>query len=147
MTVDFQPAGSHTVTPYLLVRDAAALIDFAQAALGAVETERMLRQDGTIMHAEVKIGDSIVMLGQATDAASAMPGLLYVYVPDVDAAFRAALAAGATSLQEPKDEFYGHRTAGAIDSNGNQWWLAAVVEQLTQEEQQRRAAEQPMPAS
>jgi PhnB protein len=147
MTVNFQPAGSHTVIPYLVVQDAAALIDFTTSALGAVETERMLRQDGTIMHAEVRIGDSIVMIGQAPAGAAAMPGMLYVYVPDVDAAYQAMLSEGATSLQEPKDEFYGHRTAGAVDSNGNQWWLATVVEKLSPEEQQRRAAEQPMQAA
>lgn len=136
------PEGYHTVTPYLLVRGADRLIDFLQQVFDAEETERMQRPDGSIMHAEVRIGDSVVMLGEATGDHERMPAMLHVYLEDTDAAYRRALAAGATSLQEPEDQFYGDRTGGVQDAFGNQWWLATHVEDVSPEEMQRRAAAQ-----
>ncbi len=130
----------HTVTPYLIVPRLAELLDFLKSALDAEEIERMDRGDGTIMHAEVRIGDSIVMFGGSSDQYPPIPGCLYLMISDADAYYRRAIEAGATSLSEPKDEFYGHRVAAVTDLSGNQWWFATVLEELTSEELQRRAA-------
>jgi len=142
MAVKPIPDGYHTVTPYLVVSDVAGLIDFLEQVFGASETERMERPDGSIMHAEVRIGDSVVMMGEASDEFAPMPGMLHIYLEDVDDAYGRALAAGATSLREPTDEFYGDRAAGVQDAFGNQWWMATHVEDVSAEELQRRAEAQ-----
>lgn len=141
MAVNSVPDGYHTVTPYLIVRDAAGLIDFMQQAFDAQGKERLERPDGSIMHAEVQIGDSVVMLAQADDDEQTRPAMLHLYLEDADATYRQALAAGATSLQEPADQFYGDRSAGVQDTFGNQWWLATHVEDVSPEEMMRRAQE------
>jgi PhnB protein len=123
------PAGYHTVTPYLVVPGAAGVIDFVKAAFGAQELKRDARPDGTIRHAEVKIGDSVVMLGEATEEWSAMPAMLHLYVEDVDRVYRQALQAGATELMAPADQPHGDRMGGVRDSSGNQWWLATPIDQ------------------
>ena len=140
--VRFMPEGYHTVTTYLLVRNAGGLIDFLQQVFDAKETERMQRPDGSIMHAEVRIGDSVVMIGEATADNAPMPAMLHVYLEDTDAAHRRALAAGATSLREPADQFYGDRTGGVQDVFGNQWWMATHVEDVPADEMRRRAEAQ-----
>lgn len=122
------PAGYQTVTPYLVVPGVAGLIDFLKEAFAAKELRRDTGSNGAVRHAEVKIGDSMVMLGEATAEWPAMPGMLHVYVDDVDAVYRRALQAGATSLREPADESYGDRVGGVADPSGNQWWLATPVE-------------------
>ncbi len=133
------PEGYHSVTPYLIVRDVAAQIDFLIRAFDAEETERMTRPDGSISHAEVCLGSSAIMLGQVAEAEQPMPAMLYVYVPDVDTTYHQALAAGAKSMRAPRDEFYGDRTAIVADSNGNQWVIAMFKERLTHAELERRA--------
>lgn len=130
MAVKPIPDGYHTVTPYLIVGDVAGLIDFLQQAFDAEETERMQQPDGRIMHAEVRIGDSAVMMGEANDDVAPMPAMLHLYLEDCDDAYRRALSAGATSLREPTDEFYGDRTAGVLYAFGNQWWLATHIEDV-----------------
>jgi uncharacterized glyoxalase superfamily protein PhnB len=95
--------------------------------------------DGKVMHASLKIGDSMLMLGGAGDQWPAMPATVYVYVPDVDAAYKRALQAGAKSLREPQDQFYGDRTGGVADDQGNQWWIGTQIEVVSEEELQRRA--------
>ena len=142
MAVNPIPDGYHTVTPYLVVRDVAGLIDFLQQAFAAKEIERMQGPDGSITHAEVRIGDSVVMMGQATDDVEPMPAMLHLYLEDVDAAYRQAVAAGGASLREPTDEFYGDRSAAVKDAYGNQWWLATHIEDVSPEEMQKRAAAQ-----
>jgi len=139
MAVKPVPEGYGTVTPYLVAADAAALIDFIACGLGGQETFVMRRPDGTIRHAEMTIGDSHVMIGQAGGSNSAFPAMLYVYVPDVDAAYARAVAAGATALHEPTTQFYGDRHGAVVDSNGNQWWIATHVEDVSNEEMERRA--------
>lgn len=136
------PEGYHTVTPYLAIHGAAKLIDFLQRAFDATVTERLERPDGAIAHAEVRIGDSIVMLGDAPAEWKPMPAMLHMYVADADAAYRRAIAAGGTSIREPADQFYGDRSAAVQDACGNQWWLATRIENLTSEEIQKRAAAQ-----
>lgn len=142
MAVKPIPDGYHTVTPYLIVSDVAGLIDFLQQVFDAKESSRFQDQDGRIMHAEVRIGDSVVMMGQATGDFAPMPAMLHLYLEDVDAVYRRALSAEATSVREPTDEFYGDRTAGVQDAFGNQWWLATHVEDVPPEEMQQRAEAQ-----
>lgn len=141
MTVKPVPEGYHTLTPYLIVDDVDRLIDFLKAAFDATEKERMPGKDGRTGHADVLIGDSHVMMGRAQPEWPAQPCMIYVYVPDTDAAYARALAAGGTSVQEPADMFYGDRNAGVKDPTGNSWWIATHREDLTPEELARRAKE------
>jgi uncharacterized glyoxalase superfamily protein PhnB len=136
------PDGYHTITPYLTVADAAAQVEFVKQAFNATVKELIESKEGGVSHAEVVIGDSIIMVGQANDPAQARPGMLYLYVEDTDALYLQALSAGATSLMEPANQFYGDRNAGVSDPNGNQWWIATHVEDVAPEELQRRAAAQ-----
>jgi PhnB protein len=104
------------VTPYLVVEGAEKLIDFMKQVFGAKETERISMPDGSIRHAEVRINDSVIMLGDARgNTWKAMPSSIYLYVMDCDAVYKQALEAGATSLMEPKDQFYGDRSGGVKD--------------------------------
>ena len=122
------PDGYHTVTPYLTVERVQLLLDFVTAAFGAEETYRMARPDGSVGHAEVRIGDSIVMMGEARDDWRPRPGALYLYVSDVDATYRRALEAGGRPLREPVTHPYGDRSGGVEDPLGNQWWIASRIE-------------------
>lgn len=135
------PEGYHTVTPYLVADGAAKLLDFVKQAFGAEERFRMDTPEGGIGHAEVRIGDSVVMMADVPSDGRAMPGLLHVYVDDCDATYRRALEAGATSAREPADQFYGDRTAVVEDAFGNQWSIATHVEDVPPDEMERRAAE------
>jgi uncharacterized glyoxalase superfamily protein PhnB len=133
------PDGYHTVTPYLVVRDAASLITFLQQAFKASEIERMESPDGGITHAEVRIGDSVVMMGESNEEVPPMQAMLHLYLENADVAYQRAVEAGATSLREPEDQFYGDRTAAVKDAFGNQWWLATHIEDVPPEEIRRRA--------
>ena len=134
------PAGYHTVTPYLTVSGAAALIDFLKEAFAAHEKERFTQPDGTIGHAEVIVGDSVIMLGEPKKDCQPMAGAFYLYVDEVDTVYRRALAAGATSAMEPANQFWGDRTATVHDRFGNIWHLATRVEEVSQQEIERRIA-------
>ena len=116
-----------TVTPYLVVPDADAELAFLKAAFGATEANCQRRPDNTVMHAEVKIGDSLVMLGQAGGPWKPRSAALYLWVENVDATYARALQAGATSESEPEDRPYGHRNAGVVDPNDVTWWIGAPV--------------------
>ena len=134
------PDGFHTVTPYLIVPGVATLIDFLKQAFGATEDHRTTTPDGRVMHAQVKVGDSFIMLGEPMGEWKPMPTGLYLYVPDVDAWYRRAMKApGAVSLLEPTDQFYGDRMGGVKDPAGNLWWIATHKEDLSKEELARRA--------
>ena len=137
------PDGYRTVTPYLIVRGVPRLLDFLQQAFGATELMRAPRPDGSIMHAEVAIGDSRVMMGEASASSPPMPGCVHLYVVDTDALYHLALQAGATSLREPSDQFYGDRMAGVQDPVGNHWWIATRTENVPPAELARRAAARP----
>ena len=139
MAVKPVPDGYHTVTPYLTVRGVPKLIDFLKQAFEAREIERMAQPDGTIRHAEVRIGNSVVMMSEAGGEREPMPGAIYLYVNDTDALYTRALQAGATSLMEPADQFYGDRSAGVRDPSGNHWWIATHQEDVPPEELKRRA--------
>jgi PhnB protein len=142
MAVKPIPEGYHTVVPYVVAADAEALLEFLKTGLNAKEIEVMRYPDGRVWHGDVVIGDSHVMLSQATEQHPAMPATLYLYVPDTDAAYRGALAAGATSVMEPATQFYGDRNAGVKDSNGNMWYFGTHVEDVSPEEMRRRGAEE-----
>jgi PhnB protein len=116
-----------TVTPYLVVPDADAELAFLKTAFGGSEANCQRNPDNTVMHAEITIGDSLVMLGQASGPWKPRPAALYLWVEDVDATYARALQAGATSESEPEDKPYGHRNAGVIDQNGVTWWIGAPV--------------------
>src|SRR3989442_13763738 len=132
------PEGYHTVTPVLMVNDAAKLIDFLKQAFGAKEKERFTNPERRILHAEVTLGDSIVQLSDATGEGKPVHVPLLLYVTDTDATYRRALKAGATSLREPMDAFYGDRSAGVKDPFGNTWWIATHQEDVSREELERR---------
>ncbi len=118
----------HTVTPYLMVANVPRLLEFLAEAFGAVERMRLARPDGSVMHAEVAIGDSIVMMGEPTVNFGAMPGSIYLRVDDADAAFRKAIEAGGTSVFEPTDQPHaGERYGGVKDPCGNLWWPAMPI--------------------
>ena len=119
----------HTVTPYLVVRDADAELAFLKAAFGGTEVACHRGPDNAVMHAEIRIGDSLVMLGQAGERWKALGAALYLWVDDVDSTYAKALRAGATSESKPEDKPYGHRNAGVVDPNGVTWWIAAPVGQ------------------
>lgn len=135
------PDGYNTVTPYLLVDDGLGLLEFLERAFGAEVLGRHLDPEGGLMHAEIQIGDSRVMVGGAKPEWPAMPCLIHLYVDDTDAWYRRAVAAGARSLREPEDQFYGDRSAGVLDPAGNQWWISTRVEEVSEEEMERRLAE------
>jgi PhnB protein len=138
MAVKSIPDGYHSVTPYLVIQGASKLIDFLKQAFEAEETERIASPDGTIMHAEVRIGDSVIMMGDVMGEFNPMPGMVHLYVNDADATYQRALHAGATSMREPENQFYGDRSAGVKDAFGNVWWIATHIEDVSPEELKRR---------
>ena len=135
------PEGYHTLTPFIVATQAGKLIDFLKTAFGATEISIHKTPEGTIMHAELQVGDSRLMVSDANEKYPAMPTMIYMYTEDCDAAYKKALAAGGTSLREPADEFYGDRSCGIQDHSGNQWWIATHVEDVSPEEMTRREEE------
>lgn len=141
MSTNYKPEGYHTVIPYLVVKDVPGLIRFLRQSFGADEREYLTKSDGGVMHAEVTIGDSVIMMGEPSDESGVIPALLYLYVEDVDDAYKRAIDAGAVSIREPEDQFYGDRTAAVSDAFGNQWWMSTHKEDVSTEELQERARE------
>jgi PhnB protein len=142
------PNGYHVVTPYLTIQGAGEAIDFYKRAFGAVEVARMATPDGKIMHAELQIGDSFIMLGDENPQYNRSPKSLggtavglHLYVPDVDAAFARAVGAGATPKMPPTDMFWGDRFGKLTDPYGHEWSLATHKEDVGPEEMRRRAQE------
>lgn len=135
------PEGYHTLTPYAVVADPDAVIRFAEQVIGATVKARMEGSDGKAMHVELTVGDSMLMVGGAGDDNPPFAAMLHVYVADADAAYAAALAAGATSLRAPENAFYGDRVAGVTDSEGNQWWFATHVRDVSSDEMDWSAPE------
>src|SRR5688572_20177124 len=115
------PEGMHTVTPYLIVDGASALIQFIEQSFDAKTLAIMKGQEGKVLHASVQIGDSQIMVADASDKYPAGSSRLYLYVDDVDATYKKALHAKGISLREPTDEFYGDRSSGVKDVWGNEW--------------------------
>jgi len=142
------PEGYPRVMPHLTIAGAAEAIDFYKTVFGADERMRMAMPDGTIAHAEIAIGDSIIMIGDegtGTDPSpktvGGSPVSVYVYVENVDEVFKRAMDSGATSQESaPEDRFYGDRTATFVDPYGHQWNIATHVEDVPPEEMEQRAA-------
>lgn len=139
MSVQPIPNGNNTVSPYLVVPDAKALVEFLKEGLGATEKEVSIH-NGAIMHAEVTIGDSVIMIGSMPEGTDSFRSMVHIYTEDCDALYNRAVQAGGVSIREPKDEFYGNRTAGVRDAFGNEWWIATHIEEVTNEEIQQRMA-------
>ena len=136
------PQGHHSVQPYLILNRASAAIDFYKEAFGANELFRMPSPDGRIGHAEIQIGDSIIMLADEHPEVDAFspghyggsPVSLLIYTADCDAMYKQALACGAESLREPADQPYGDRMSGVLDPYGYKWYIATHIKDMTPEE-------------
>lgn len=118
------PQGLHTITAFLHPKGAPEMIDFLRRAFGAEEVSRDASPEGVVHHAQVKIGDSMIEMGEAHGEFQPMPTMFYLYVEDCDAWYRRAIEAGATSISAPADQPYGDRTGGVQDPFGNQWFIA-----------------------
>jgi PhnB protein len=127
MSIPYQPAGYSTVSPYLIVKGASETIAFLVKALGAVEIRRFTNEQGKLVHSEVRIGDSVVMIADGAEGWPSLPAHVHVYVEDVDTTFRKALAAGATSVQEPIKKEDEDKRGGVQDAGGTTWWIATKV--------------------
>ncbi len=128
MAEDRIPFGLHTITPYLVVESVSTLIQFLQQVFAAESRgDPQYREDGSVKHAEVRIGDSVVMMGEPMDEIGPMPAMMYLYVNDCDATYDRALAAGATSILELDDYPHGGRYGGVKDPVGNIWWIVTHV--------------------
>lgn len=138
MAVKPIPDGFHTLTPYLTVDDAQGMINFIEQAFDGKLTYRMNDDQGNARHAEMKIGDSMIMIGQAREEWKPKPANLVLYVPDCDAMYKKALAAGGTSTREMATQPYGDRSGGVMDPQGNTWWVSTHVEDVSDEEMARR---------
>lgn len=119
------PDGYNRLMPYLIIENAAAFLDFAITVFGATERYKAMRDENIIAHAEIAIGDSVIMFADATDTYSARPAGMFLYVADCDDTYQRALDNGATSVAQPTDQNYG-RGAGIADAFGNTWWITAV---------------------
>lgn len=145
--VPSQAPGYHSVTPILAIKGAGEAIEFYKRAFNATELYRMASPDGTVMHAEIKIGDSNIMLGEECPEMGALspgtvggsPTTLYIYFDDVDAMTKQAMAAGAKELQPVTDQFWGDRSGKIEDPFGYRWGLATHIEDVSPEEMDRRA--------
>jgi PhnB protein len=143
------PEGYHTITPYLAVENATEAIDFYQRAFGAQERVRMDGPQGSIMHAELQIGDSMIMLSDPFPQASTktpkeLGGTtisIFAYVEDIDSVYKQAIDAGASSLMEPDDMFWGDRFGSVQDPFGHSWTIATHVEDVSPEEIEKRSEE------
>jgi PhnB protein len=144
------PEGHHTVTPSLICKDCNAAIDFYKNAFGAEERNRFTGPDGKIMHAEIQVGDSIIMLSEESErmkkaraplSLGAFTSQLHLYVPDVDASFNRAVQAGAKVTMPLEDMFWGDRYGTVEDPSGHVWGLATQKEKLTPQEMDRRGKE------
>ena len=141
------PDGYHSITPYLIVKGAAKALEFYKKAFAAEERLRMPQPDGRIGHAEIRIGDSVVMLADEAPERDirapqgSTPVHLMIYCENVDAVFKRALAAGGKELRPLQDQFYGDRSGTLVDPFGHQWTVATHVEDVSGEEMKRRMAQ------
>jgi PhnB protein len=146
MSATFIPAGYHTVTPYLAIKNAVKALEFYKQAFGAIETSKLMVPDGRLGHAEIRLGDSVIMLsdefpeygGKSPETLGGSPVSIHLYVADVDAFFKRALAAGAKERKPMMDQFYGDRSGQLEDPFGHLWWVATHKEDVAPEEMQKR---------
>ena len=147
------PDGYHTATPYLTIAGVSDAIEFYKKAFGAVETMRMPGPEGKVMHAEIRIGDSPIMMtdewpqmgGRGPLTIGGSPVTIMLYVDDVDAVFDRAVAAGGTAIRPVADQFYGDRSGGVKDPFGHNWHIATHKEDVSPEEMKRRMKEMKPP--
>jgi PhnB protein len=141
------PAGYHSVTPYLTIKNAVEALEFYKKAFGAAETFRLMMPDGRLGHGEIRLGDSMIMLsdefpeydsGTSPKALGGYSVCIHLYVDDVDAFFKKALVAGATERKPVMDQFYGDRSGQLEDPFGHLWWVATHKEDVSPEELQKR---------
>ena len=123
--MSYAPAGYQTVTPYLIVPNAEGFISFIKDVFAAKELSRHMRDESIIMHAAVKVGDSMIMFADSTPQYAPATAHLFVYVQDADATYELALQKGATTVMPPADQNYG-RSCGVLDPHGNTWWITSV---------------------
>lgn len=143
------PEGYHSVTPYLIVKNCADAIEWYKKALGATEKMRLPGPDGSVMHAEIQVGDSPIMMGEenpqmgatAPETLGGSPVSICLYVDDVDASYPKAIAAGGTELRPLQDQFYGDRSGTLKDPFGHTWTIATHIEDVSDEDIQKRMAE------
>jgi uncharacterized glyoxalase superfamily protein PhnB len=128
VNLSYKPAGYTTVSPYLIVNGAGRTIEFLARVFNALELRRFPGPDGKIMHAEVRMDDSILMIADGVEGWPAVPSHVHVYVADVDETYRRALAAGATSVQEPVKKDDADKRGGVKDAGGTTWWIATKIE-------------------
>lgn len=151
------PDGYHSVTPYLIVKGAGRAIEFYKQAFGATEIMRFAGPNNTVMHAEIKIGDSVIMLAdeqgtpggaeyRSPQSIGGSPVSLMIYVPEVDKTFRQAISLGSQSKREVENQFYGDRSGNLVDPFGHIWTIATHVEDVSPEELKRRMAALPKSA-
>lgn len=154
MAVKAVPDGYHSVTPYLIVNGAARAIEFYKIAFGATELFRMPGPHDRVMHAELKIGDSVIMLADEPESGThksaqslgGTPVSLMIYIEDVDKVFARAISAGAKETRAVQDQFYGDRSGNLVDPFGHMWTVATHVEDVSPEEMERRMAALPKTA-
>jgi PhnB protein len=127
MNSPYKPSGYTAVSPYLVVDGASKTIEFLQNVFGAIELRRFPDQHGKLMHAEVRIQDSVLMLADGTEGWPPVPAHVHIYVPNVDFVYRRALEAGATSVQEPVKKDDDDKRGGVKDPGGTTWWIATRV--------------------
>jgi len=140
------PAGHHTVAPYLAIKNAVSALEFYKKAFGAIETYKLIVPDGRLGHAEIRLGNSLIMLsdefpecgGKAPESLGGSPVSIHLYVEDVDAFVKKAVAAGARELKPVADQFYGDRSGQLQDPYGHLWWVATHKEDVAPEEMQKR---------
>ena len=132
------PEGYHTITPYLIVEDADKLIEFIEQVFDGKLIFKMQTDAGKIGHGEMKIGDSMLMLAESSEEWKPTRTMIHLYVKDADSVYQKALDAGADSIKEPEDQFYGDRNASVQDSFGNIWGIATHTEDVSEEEMAKR---------
>jgi PhnB protein len=140
------PDGHRTVAPYLAIKNAASALEFYKKAFGAIETYKLIIPDGRVGHAEIRLGDSLIMIadefpefgGKAPESLGGSPVSIHLYVEDVDAFVKKAVAAGARELKPVADQFYGDRSGQLQDPFGHLWWVATHKEDVAPEEMQKR---------
>ncbi len=136
MKTNYKPEWNPAVSPYLMVENVENEIAFLQHVFAGEIIEAPKQPDGKIFHAEIRIDDSIVMIGRSQEGGPALKGNVYVYVPSADETYQRALEAGATNLTEPADQFYGNRQCSFVDPSGNQWWVAQLLGERPMTEQE-----------
>jgi PhnB protein len=141
MAVKPIPDNYPRVIPYLIIKDVKKMQNFLKEVFDAKIIETMTLPDGSVNHGEVRIGDSVIMMGKASDDYPPKPAMIYVYVENVDVVFKKAISLGAKSIMEPADMFYGDRNGGFEDEQGMSWWVASHIKDISKVEMQKLNAE------